>query len=159
MSARGAASRRADRVSGMLTEMEAGADERAIRNLIERYADAVNRRDAADWAALWTADGVWEVFGGVIAGRDAVLAAWTGAMQGFSFVFHVAHSAVIEPEGDAARGRWTVSEQLVDAKGRAALLLALYHDTYRREAGGWRIARRRLEPLYQGLPDLSGRRA
>jgi hypothetical protein len=66
---------------------------------------------------------------------------------------------VIETEGDAASGRWTVSERLVDAKGRAALLLALYHDTYRREAGGWRIARRRLEPLYQGPLDLSGRGA
>ena len=32
------------------------ADELAVRALIERYADAVNRRDATDWAALWTED-------------------------------------------------------------------------------------------------------
>ena len=131
-------------------------DERAIRDLIERYADAVNRRDAAAWAALWTADGVWEVFGSAIPGRYAVLGAWSAALKGFAFVFHVSHSAVIELAGDTARARWTISEQLVDARGRASLLLALYHDQYCREAGAWRIARRRLEPLYQGPPDLSG---
>lgn len=132
-------------------------DELAIRALIERYADAVNRRDAADFTALWTGDGVWEVFGTEIQGRDAVAGAWRGAMQGFAFVFHVAHSAVIDVRGDEASGRWSVSEQLVDAKGEPGILLALYHDTYRRE-DGWKIARRRLEPLYQGPPDLTGAR-
>jgi ketosteroid isomerase-like protein len=131
-------------------------DDLAIRALIERYADAVNRRDAQDWAALWSDDGVWEVFGQRITGRDAVVAAWTAAMRGFSFVFHVVHSAVIDVEVDAARARWSVSEQLVDARGVPGLLLALYHDEYRRESGAWRIVRRRLEPLYQGPPDLSG---
>lgn len=130
-------------------------DELAIRGLVERYADAVNRRDADDWAGLWTKDGIWEVFGSEITGRDAVVGAWSGAMQGFSFVFHVVHSAVIEVEGESARGRWTVSEQLVDAAGKPGILLALYHDEYRREAGAWKIARRRLQPLYQGAPDLS----
>ena len=131
-------------------------DELSVRTLIARYADSVNRRDPDDWANLWTEDGVWEVFGGEIAGRDAVVGAWSAAMNGFSFVFHVAHSAVIEVDGDRAKGRWTVSEQLVNTQGQPGLLLALYHDDYRREAGAWKIARRRLQPLYQGPPDLSG---
>ncbi len=133
-------------------------DELSVRALIERYADSVNRRDARDWAALWTEDGVWELFGGEIAGREAVVAAWRAAMEGIPFVFHVPHSAVIEVDGDRATGRWTVSEQLVDAQGQPAVLLALYHDEYRREAGAWKIARRRLQPLYQGPADLSGPR-
>lgn len=131
-------------------------DELAIRALIERYADAVNRRYAEDFSALWSDDGVWEVFGQRITGRDALVAAWTAAMRSFAFVFHVAHSAVIQVEGDGARGRWTISEQLVDLRGAPGLLLALYHDEYRRESGAWRIAERRLQPLYQGPPDLSG---
>jgi hypothetical protein len=119
-------------------------DELSVRTLIARYADSVNRRDPDDWANLWTEDGV------------AVVGAWSAAMNGFSFVFHVAHSGVVEVDGDRAKGRWTVSEQLVNTQGQPGLLLALYHDDYRREAGAWKIARRRLQPLYQGPPDLSG---
>lgn len=131
------------------------ADERAIERLIARYADAVNRRDGEEWAALWTEDGVWKAFGHSFEGRDRVFATWSGAMQGFRFVFHVIHSGVIDVRGDVAHGRWTVSEQLQSANGEPSLLLALYHDDYRREKDGWRFARRELEVRYQGPPDLS----
>ena len=43
----------------------------------------------------------------------------------------------------------------MDAKGEPGILLALYHDSYRREDGAWKIERRRLQPMYQGPPDLS----
>jgi ketosteroid isomerase-like protein len=131
------------------------ADEHAIQALVARYADAVNRRDADDWAALWAADGVWLAFGRAFEGRETVVATWRAAMQGFRFVFHVIHSGVIEVEGDSARGRFTVSEQLQTTDGTPGLLLALYHDHYRREPEGWCFARRELEVLYQGPPDLS----
>jgi hypothetical protein len=36
-------------------------------------------------------------------------------------------------------------------------MIALYHDVYRRTPEGWRFASRRLEVVYQGPPDLSGR--
>jgi uncharacterized protein (TIGR02246 family) len=130
--------------------------ELAIRNLIERYADAVNRRDADEWASLWSEDGVWDAFGNRISGREAVVAAWQAAMRHFAFVFHVAHSAVIDVDGDTARGRWTVSERLRDTRGTPGLLLALYHDEYHRRDGAWRRSLRRLEPLYHGPPDGSG---
>lgn len=131
------------------------ADEHAIEALVARYADAVNRRDADDWAALWCADGVWRAFGRSFEGRDAVVATWQAAMQGFRLVFHVIHSGVIEVGNDAARGRFCISEQLQTTDGTPGLLLALYHDDYRREPGGWRFARRELEVLYQGPPDLT----
>jgi hypothetical protein len=115
----------------------------------------VNRRDGDDWAALWTEDGVWKAFGQSFEGRDVVVATWKAAMQGFRLVFHVSHHGVIELDGDRARGRFTISERLQSADGKAGVLLALYHDEYRREDGGWRFARRELEPLYQGPPDLS----
>jgi ketosteroid isomerase-like protein len=131
-------------------------DERAIEALIARYADAVNRRAAEDWEALWTRDGVWSAFGQSFEGRDAVVGTWKAAMQGFRLVFHVIHSGVIELDGDNAHGRWSISEQLQSTNGTPGTLLALYHDDYRREREGWRFARRELEVLYQGPPDLSG---
>jgi ketosteroid isomerase-like protein len=151
---------RCDERGGRVTarsETEASlADERAIERLLARYADAVNRRDAETWASLWTEDGVWQAFGTAFEGRDRVVATWKGAMQGFRFVFHVVHSGLIEVRGDEAHGRWSISEQLQTAAGEPAILLALYHDDYRREPDGWRFARRELEVRYQGPPDLSG---
>lgn len=132
------------------------ADERAIEALLARYADAVNRRDADAWSGLWSADGVWLAFGRRFEGREAVVASWSAAMRGFRLVFHTVHAGVIELAGDEASGRFAVSEQLQSSDGTPALLLALYHDAYRREAPGWRFARRELEVLYHGPPDLSG---
>jgi uncharacterized protein (TIGR02246 family) len=132
------------------------ADEHAIRDLIDRYADAVNRRDAGAWAALWTEDAIWEVFGRAIEGREAVVAAWSAVMQGLRLVFHSVHGGVVEVGADTATARFSVSEQLQTSSGEPALLLGLYHDHFRRESGEWRIARRRLQVLYQGAPDLKG---
>jgi len=140
----------------METTHDSASDEQALRDLVHAYADAVNRRDAEAWRELWTEDGVWEAFGTAFEGRDRVVATWQGAMQGFALVFHVSHHGVLTVEGDVAQGRWTISEQLKGVDGTASVLLALYHDDYRREAGQWRFARRRLEVLYQGPPDLSG---
>ncbi len=131
-------------------------DEQALRDLVHAYADAVNRRDVDAWRELWTEDGVWEAFGSVFEGRDQVVATWQGAMQGFALVFHVSHHGQLDVDGDRATGRWTVSEQLKGQDGTPGLLLALYHDEYRREDGRWRFARRRLDARYHGPPDLSG---
>jgi ketosteroid isomerase-like protein len=131
-------------------------DEQALRDLVYTYADAVNRRDVETWRALWAEDGVWEAFGQAFEGRDKVVATWQGAMQGFALVFHVSHHGVLTVDGDEAHGRWTISEQLKGADGTPGILLALYHDDYRRESGRWRFVRRRLEVRYQGPPDLSG---
>ena len=38
-------------------------DELALRNLMARYVDAVNRYDADAWIATWAEDGVWNLLG------------------------------------------------------------------------------------------------
>ena len=130
-------------------------DELAIRSLVARYADAVNRGDAHAWGENWAEDGVWEIFGNPIQGRDAVVAAWSGAMAGFEFVVHLVHSGLVEVGDGSATGRWVLSELGRTTSGERMLLAALYHDAYRREPAGWRFASRRLEVLYQGPPDLT----
>jgi len=77
-------------------------------------------------------------------------------MDGFRLVFHVVHGAVLAVEGDDARGRVSLSEQLQTREGEPQAMLALYHDRYRRVGGEWRFARRSLQPLYHGPADLSG---
>ena len=128
-----------------------------LRELVERYADAVTDRDEAAWAATWTDDARWDLGGGEVVGRDAVVAAWRGAMARLDVVVQTVQHGVTSIDGDEATGRWTIQEVLRRAGNDAPeLLLGRYHDTYRRQPDGWRIARRRLEVLL-AAPLGSGR--
>lgn len=135
---------------------DASADELAIRNLVARYADAVNRRDQAEWAGTWCEDGVWELLGQHLAGREPVMKFWNAAMASLKFVVQEVHAGFVVVEGDEGKGRFTMTERAVSQQGDRTLMSALYHDRYRFEAGTWRFAARRLEVLYHGPPDLSG---
>lgn len=128
-----------------------------IRQLVERYADAVQRIDADDWADCWAPDGVWDLGGRAIEGRDAVVGFWKQVMPTFPFVVQVVHSGVITSvDGDRATGRWYLSEYMHRADGAAAHGIGCYRDEYVRIGGEWKFARRRYDLLYSGPPDLSG---
>ncbi len=118
------------------------SDSRAIRALIEAYADAVFRRDAEAWQANWHEDARWDLMGTLIEGRTAIVAAWQQAMAGFAFVGFMCQPGPIEVVGDAASARVWVRETLVDTDGRRRELFGRYDDEYRRTAEGWKIARR-----------------
>ena len=115
---------------------DAAGDEKAVRDLVQRYVDARDKRDATALAALFTADadqfttsGEWR------RGRDAIVAgalassqrnpgARTIAVETVRFIapdIALADGGYTIAGGDAARPMWTT-------------ILA------RREAGGWRIA-------------------
>lgn len=136
--------------------LERLADELALRELVARYADAVNRRDAEVWKDTWTEDGVWHLFGRDVEGREAVFQTWQGAMGMFTFVLQLIHSGTIEVHGDKAIGRWYLSEVAHTSQGDKLLTVGVYHDRCERDGGQWRFARRRFDVLYQGPPDLSG---
>ena len=132
------------------------ADELEIRALVARYADAVNARDEAAWAATWSDDGVWELMGQAPSGRDAVVAFWRTAMGFFESVIQQVSEGSIVLDGDTGTGRWTINEHGRTAKGDAMLMIGVYEDRYLRTADGWRFQHRKMSPLYQGPPDLSG---
>ena len=88
------------------------ADELAIRHLVSAYADAVNRRDGSLWASTWADDGVWDLMGNAIEGKDAVVAMWNNAMGGFEFVVQLVYQGTIQIDGDTATGRWYLAEHL-----------------------------------------------
>ena len=132
-------------------------DRLAIRELVDRYGDAVNRRDPRAWLATWADEPSWELFGRPMQGRDAIASAFENALGMLRLVVQTAAHGVIELDGPRARGRWLVSEwSESEALGRL-LLHFFYHDEYARGAEGWRFRSRRMELLYQGPPDLSGR--
>ncbi|MCY4200193.1 MAG: nuclear transport factor 2 family protein [Gammaproteobacteria bacterium] len=129
----------------------------AIRELCERYVDAVNRRDAADWSATWAPDAVWDLGRGPVSGRENIVAMWEAAMAGLSHVIMWVHSGVIESvEGDQASARWYHQETLDIADGSRMVGMGVYRDKLVRIDAKWHFSERRYHLLYLGPPDLSG---
>ncbi len=118
------------------------ADLRAIRDLHDRYADAVQRADAGAWGALWAEDARWDLMGTVVEGRAAIVALWQQAMAGFSFVGFFSQAGAIRVTGDRAEGRVWTHELLVGAEGERRPL-GRYDDVCVRRGGRWLFLERR----------------
>ena len=128
-----------------------------IRQLVERYADAVNRVDPKDWGATWAPDGVWDLGGREVAGRDAIVGFWSQIMPGFPFVVQIVHSGVADlVDASHATGRWYLSEYMHRPDGVKNHGIGCYRDSYVKIDGKWLFERRRYDLLYNGPPDLSG---
>ncbi len=80
----------------------------AIRLLHDCYADAVNRRDADAWGALWAEDARGDLMGRQVSGRAAILATRRATMAGLRVVGFFCQPGMIRVGGDEAEGRvWT----------------------------------------------------
>jgi uncharacterized protein (TIGR02246 family) len=118
------------------------ADQAAIAALIAAYGDAVSRRDAAAWGATWAADASWSLMGHAVTGRDAIVALWLGAMAQFDAVSFITALGPVTIAGDRATARCQTHEVLRTTDGAVRRVAGVYDDSYVREPGGWRFARR-----------------
>jgi hypothetical protein len=131
-------------------------DDLAIRTLVARYADAVNRYNEADWAATWGENATWHLMGMPVTSRQAIVDLWRGAMSTFDFALMMMNSGTLEIDGDTATGRWYLTEHTKPTEGDAAVVLGVYDDKYCKENGAWVFAERRYNIMYQGPADYSG---
>jgi uncharacterized protein (TIGR02246 family) len=123
-------------------------EEEAIRQLVARYADAVNCRDGEAWSATWSTDGVWDLGSRHAEGREAIVEQWRASMATFDTVIQLVHQGTIHVDGDAASGRWYLHEESMRA-GTRARYFGMYDDAYRKTADGWRFVRRRYSLLLE----------
>ncbi len=131
----------------------------AIEDLVHRYADAVVRRDAGQWASTWADEAVWELGRGRrVEGRDSIVALWNSAMDGFTAVVQnvVNGTATLHDTVGSGSGRWYIIEHWQRADDSRGILLAYYDDTYTRIDDAWLFASRELVVQYSGPADLSG---
>ena len=131
-------------------------DELALRNLMARYVDAVNRNDAAAWASTWAADAVWNLLGAPVTGRDNILGLWQQMMSSFEFAIMMPSSCLFDITGDTASGHWYLQEYTRDLEGNGSSVLSRYVDTYVKQDGQWLYQSREYGFIYHGAPDLSG---
>ncbi|KHK92660.1 nuclear transport factor 2 family protein [Novosphingobium malaysiense] len=126
------------------------ADRVAINDVLARYADGVNRRDADLWSSTWDEEGEWFLFGpDPVKGRDAIVAAWKDAMVGYPFVVMFASQGAVEIDGGHASGVSYTNEVARTAAGTELRVTGRYTDRYVKRDGRWGFAFRQFEPLHQ----------
>jgi uncharacterized protein (TIGR02246 family) len=131
-------------------------DRLEIRELIDSYNDAVMRFDAEAWASKWAEDGIWHLPGaGDVAGRDAIVTVWQGAMSAFSFVGFFASAGPIVVKGDSAEGTWYQQEFLHQKDGVKRSVTGRYQDEYVKLDGRWYFKKRVYEVLNAEVTEAS----
>ena len=131
----------------------------SIDDLLHDYADAVVCRDGERWAANWDEDGVWELAAGTeIKGRSAIYDLWKSAMGSFEHVVQTVLNRTyqLDEAAGTGTGRQYLQEQFERGEGEFGIMVAYYDDEYVRRGDHWFFASRKLVPVYQGTPDLTG---
>ena len=121
-------------------------DRLALRELADRYARAVDRRDWALAASLFSEDCVLQGPGYQLVGRAKILAGLR-LIDRYSATQHSVHNQLVEVDGDRATGEtYCTAHHVYERDGRQRMLDwgIRYQDHCEREAGAWRYARRDL---------------
>ena len=165
--ARGAAEQEADASqtdAAFLNELRDCVDKMAIKELFGRYALAIDTGDAEGWAAVFTENGQYELFGNTTKGRPAIRDAIAGRPSGDARPHsqHRMANHVIEIDGDKAH---SMCEFCVIAERQMridTIVAGFYEDDLERVEGQWLIARRQIQiktdhAILSGPADAEGR--
>ena len=131
------------------------SDKEEIRSLVEKYADAVCRRDKDDWSSTWCNNSVWNL-GSIppVEGKEAIVNLWVQAMGGFPFVAQLIQNGTVEVNGNEANGRWYITEHLQfpekdeDGDQTGMFNIGVYQDKYIKENGEWLFSERHYGVIY-----------
>lgn len=125
--------------------LQAAADRTMIKDLLGRYAWALDHGAAQDWADAFTPEGVFEApnLGFRVAGRARLIEFATDVHDTMPNVHHLMTNHAIDVSGDTATGRCELNAFWAKPEGMYAVLQGWYEDDYVFGAQGWRIRHRR----------------
>jgi uncharacterized protein (TIGR02246 family) len=132
------------------------SDRLEIRELIETYADAVNRHDVRAWAGTWAEDAQWIIRDEAPIGRPAISELWQRKMRRFSLVAFSVQIGSIEVRGEDADARVSAIEDLWLEPSGCLRVHGRYDDRLTRRNGRWLFARRSYTVLRQGEMPVGG---
>ncbi|MFJ6569375.1 LUD domain-containing protein [Streptomyces sp. NPDC091292] len=141
-----------------MNDFQEVADRVEIEALRGEFTDAVMMRDRPRLAALFTADGVLRMpdIPIELVGREEIRTGAERLQSRWDFFVQNSHPGTIRIEGDTATGRTYMQEIARTLDGIEGMNFAIYHDTYRRTAEGWRFAERVYEIRYIDTTPLGG---
>ena len=129
----------------MSAQLQRLLDEAALRRTAELYAQGADHRDKALWRDVLAPDCVIAGPGFRAEGLAANLASIDALGQMFRATLHRIHQQVVTIDGDRASGETHCTADHLLVGTDAVLVWAIrYQDEWRRIAGEWRFASRRL---------------
>jgi len=125
-------------------------DIEAIKQLKARYCRTMDLKDWPAYRRVFTDDvtmDTTESGGGVITGADEFLAFLTETLAGVVTVHHCHMPEIEVTSPGEASGVWAMEDVLRFGDGTEVHGYGHYHETYRNDGTGWRIASSRLTRL------------
>ena len=128
------------------------ADHLAIRSLLDRYTDGLNRRDWTAVEKVFATDGVWDAGGpkmGPMAfrfeGAANVARGIAGLVDPLQLLIQSNHAPVIHVNGDRATATSTINEMvLAPGATQRTTIWGMYFDEVEKQADGeWRFRQRK----------------
>jgi len=136
------------------------ADRLEVRDVIERYSDAVTHRLWADAAATFHEDAVWKAGAPIsieLKTRDGIIASLKAGICRMDFLAQMTHSVTITVDGDKATARTIVHELGRNSSQKSGVcLIGAYHDTLSRRAGRWAFDRREFVVIFSDTAWVAG---
>lgn len=126
-----------------------------IRQLHARFADAVWRNDADDFADCFSEDAEWKIATRRICGRDDIRVNIAEFLAPYERVHLITGMPLLEIDSGKAIGRCPVTELSRLCDGSSVLTLGIYHDRYIAEGDRWRFKWRHFALHYRGPIDMS----
>jgi ketosteroid isomerase-like protein len=138
-----------------MTSSDPTVDRLALRELSDRYASAVDRRDVGSFVELFTDDAELSVHDPAAAEAPSRVRSGRGELSEvprlvarYPKTFHFVGNCLYEIDGDAASGEvYCMARHLIDDPEAvtARVMVIRYLDDYQRgHDGRWRISRRRV---------------
>ena len=116
-------------------------DHLAIEQIYARYSHAVDRGDGDEWAACFTADGVFTSFDHPCEGRAAIVALAEGTRH-HPPGRHLVSNLVLEPGDFSARGSAYLAWLHITKSPVTVPTTGFYDDEVVPTSGGWLFRRR-----------------
>jgi ketosteroid isomerase-like protein len=135
-------------------------DRLAIHELLDSYAQLVNRREWPSIGTIFAADAEWHVLCADeprrIVGNHAVAAAIEAAVERYAVFVQMNDAPLIEVQGDRAVATSILNETGTLDEGRDLYLLGNYHDQIARIDGRWKFTKRTFRTVYMDVSGLVG---
>jgi len=125
--------------SGEIKTLQLVKDELEIRALAEKFSDAANHKDGAQFQSLWAEEGIWKIGPPInmeFKGKEKMGSSVTHMLVLWDFFVQLSGSGAVNINGDKATARFYVNEIARKADDKSGNYnLSVYEDELTMENG------------------------